>query len=104
MDIKAANGPPPEAARAATYFWGAYSVRRYGAAATVPAGCDPLKPDEVAGWASHVSAIQLETSWEGVRDTVESREAFGRGLCEATKLLLKEWKGWTVGGRGLSTR
>ena len=81
-DITAAKGPPPEAAAAATYFWGAYSIRRYAAGATVPVEMSPLSHTERTGWASKVAAVQLETSWEGVRESEATRLAFGRGLCE----------------------
>jgi hypothetical protein len=129
-DITAAKGPPPEAAAAATYFWGAYSVRvrpttsiwpaiassqarlvrlnvpffvccqRYGAAGTVPSDMDPLTPEEQSAWGNKVAAVQLETSWDGVRDSEESRVAFGQGLCEATQELLRAWTGWNVGNSG----
>lgn len=81
-DIVAAKGPPPEAAALATYFWGAYSIRRYAASATVPADMNPLSDAERSTWASKVAAVQLETSWEGVRESAATRCAFGRGLCE----------------------
>lgn len=81
-DITATKGPPPEAAATATYFWGAYSIRRYAASSTVPVDMSPLSGTERTAWASKVSAVQLETSWEGVRESVATRLAFGRGLCE----------------------
>ena len=81
-DITAVKGPPPEAAAAATYFWGAYSIRRYAASATVPVEMSPLSATESTGWASKVAAVQLETSWTGVRENAAMRLAFGRALCE----------------------
>lgn len=85
-DITATKGPPPEAAAAATYFWGAYSIRRYAASATVPVDMNPLSDTERARWASKVAAVQLETSWTGVRESAETRLAFGRALCEVRTL------------------
>jgi len=61
-DIRAINGPPDAVARASTYFWGGYSIRRYGVADTIPAPCSPL-PKEAAAWTKDVAAIQLETAW-----------------------------------------
>ena len=90
-DIKAALGPPAAAVAAATYFWGAYTIRRYGAAATTPADGNPV-PGE--GWARHVSAVQLETSWDGVRDSQPNREAFGQALCASALELLRAWRRW----------
>ena len=96
-DITAAKGPPPEAAAAATYFWGAYTIRRYGAASTIPEDMDPLTPDQRSAWGGKVAAVQLETSWDGVRESEEARTAFGQGLCEATQGVLQAWRGWELG-------
>ena len=91
-DITAKCGPPAAAVQAATYFWGAYTVRRYGAAATMAPDLDPLPPAAVDGWAKRVAAVQLETAWEGVRDSPEAQRAFGVALCDATVELLERVK------------
>ena len=85
-DIVAAKGPPPEAVAEATYFWGAYSIRRYGASGTVPADMHPLSDAERSTWASKVAAVQLETSWEGVRESAGTRCGFGRALSEVRRM------------------
>ena len=61
-DIHARSGPPHEVARAATYFWGGYSIRRYAVADTIPPQSSPL-PEESGAWNESVAAIQLETAW-----------------------------------------
>lgn len=84
-------------AAAATYFWGAYTCRRYGAASTIPENMDPLTAEARSEWGSKVAAVQLETSWDGVRESERARAAFGQGLCEATQEVLQAWRGWGLG-------
>ena len=89
VDVAAASAPPSSAAaRDATYFWGGYSARRYGAPTTVPDGKDPLSRAQIDDWASHVSAIQVETAWDGVRDTSDHRKAFADKFVDAVRLFL----------------
>ena len=90
-DIKAKWGPPPPEARGATYFWGAYTIRRYGAALTVPSKANPLPPAACTSWARHVAAVQLETAWDGVRKEAATRRRFAEALNEAVRELLHTW-------------
>lgn len=94
-DITARKGPPASEVAAITYFWGAYTVRRLGVPSSVPPHCNPLGQEAQAGWANHVAAIQMETSWEGVREGPEARSAFGKHLAAATEEFLQEWTTWT---------
>eukprot|EP00933_Yihiella_yeosuensis_P045385 TRINITY_DN4074_c1_g7_i1.p1 TRINITY_DN4074_c1_g7~~TRINITY_DN4074_c1_g7_i1.p1 ORF type:complete len:360 (+),score=45.61 TRINITY_DN4074_c1_g7_i1:104-1183(+) len=95
LDVKALTGPPEEAARAATYFWGGYSARRYGAPDTVPAHCNPLPPSDEAPWVKKVAAVQLETSWTGARENADARAHFAQSLHSAVVVLLETWAGWS---------
>lgn len=95
---KTATGAPAVSAADVTYFWGGYAARRYGAPGTVPKHASPLPEDARKSWAKHVAAIQLETSWLGVRDGPAQQRAFGKQLCWATGQLLQEWMGWTTPG------
>jgi len=95
-DIAGKSGPPPEEAKAVTYYWGAYTVRRYGAAHTVLDDASPLPKEDQETWARNVAAIQLETSWLGVRDGILEQRTFGEGLAWASEQLLEAWLGWTM--------
>merc|ERR1712060_744776 len=96
-DICAKTGPPPTAmAKAVTYFWGGYTSRRYGMPHTVPAEAAPLSAEDQENWAGKVAAIQLETSWLGVRDGILQQRSFGGTLSWAVENLLGSWMGWTM--------
>ncbi len=56
------------------YFSGGYTIEQHGS---------------VAG--GTISAIQMETPWQGVRDTEAHRKAFARAAAEALDEFLKTW-------------
>eukprot|EP00746_Dinoflagellata_sp_MGD_P076122 gnl/MRDRNA2_/MRDRNA2_30626_c0_seq1.p1 gnl/MRDRNA2_/MRDRNA2_30626_c0~~gnl/MRDRNA2_/MRDRNA2_30626_c0_seq1.p1 ORF type:complete len:333 (-),score=57.67 gnl/MRDRNA2_/MRDRNA2_30626_c0_seq1:281-1246(-) len=89
-DIHGKSAPPSKgAAAAATYFWGAYTARRYGAPRTVPEQFNPLPLDAQQSWANKVAAVQMETSWEGVRVDAASRQRFGDAILFPMKPIIR---------------
>lgn len=98
-DLCGTSGPPKDVVQGATYFWGAYTVRKYGCARSVPPECNPLPVEAQEGWANNVAAVQLETSWIGVREDAPSRIRFGEALRKAVECILKSWKGWSPQSR-----
>jgi len=99
-DIHGTSAPPSQGVAAvATYFWGAYTIRRYGACKTIPDHFNPLCLDAQHSWAMNVAAVQMETSWEGVRVDAESRQRFGHGLRVAVEEFLSIWQGWSMPDR-----
>eukprot|EP00445_Apocalathium_hangoei_P012202 CAMPEP_0203880596 /NCGR_PEP_ID=MMETSP0359-20131031/24988_1 /ASSEMBLY_ACC=CAM_ASM_000338 /TAXON_ID=268821 /ORGANISM="Scrippsiella Hangoei, Strain SHTV-5" /LENGTH=352 /DNA_ID=CAMNT_0050800245 /DNA_START=8 /DNA_END=1066 /DNA_ORIENTATION=+ len=95
LDMSAALGPPPEAARAATYFSGGFTTIRYAAPARVGPKQDPLTKEAQEGWASKVAGVQLETAWAGVRDSDDSKRNFGVAMQGSVAAFLGRWYGWT---------
>eukprot|EP00929_Paragymnodinium_shiwhaense_P089251 TRINITY_DN49431_c0_g2_i1.p1 TRINITY_DN49431_c0_g2~~TRINITY_DN49431_c0_g2_i1.p1 ORF type:complete len:349 (-),score=64.17 TRINITY_DN49431_c0_g2_i1:93-1139(-) len=88
--------PPPPSDRVSTYFWGGYSVRRYGAPSTIPAHCNPLSDEAQKTWATAVGAVQLETSWADAREDEGAQRNFARALQEAAEEFLLAWTGWSA--------
>lgn len=88
--------PSPVTASEPTYFHGGFTARRYGAPDTVPAGSNPLSGAARQTWAQHVAAVQVETSWVGVRDDTTAKEKFAQALRESVDMFLKMSRGWPV--------
>jgi len=74
---------PQPSAGSATYFWGAYTTRRYGAGATLPRNANALE----GAWASRVAVAQLEAAYD-VRTDPAKRTAFATAVCEGLRSLL----------------
>eukprot|EP00927_Polykrikos_kofoidii_P009000 TRINITY_DN13743_c0_g1_i1.p1 TRINITY_DN13743_c0_g1~~TRINITY_DN13743_c0_g1_i1.p1 ORF type:complete len:355 (-),score=45.37 TRINITY_DN13743_c0_g1_i1:121-1185(-) len=91
----AVTGPPSGPSRCATYFSGGYTTRRYGAPWSVSAGFNPLSPEAQESWAAHVSVVQLETCWVGVRENEVARRHFAKSLQEVTEAFLLKWYAWS---------
>jgi len=86
----------PEELAAVTYKHDGYTLRRYCAPATLTEEESPLSPAEQQALGGTVAAIQLVTSWLGVRNGIMERRLFGEHLCWAAETLLKEWVGWVM--------
>jgi len=89
-DTTGRNGPPSANAAPATYFWGGYTVRRYGCLAhTVPPRASPLPVEDADSWAKRVVAVQIETCWDARVDDA-ARERFASALRRAVDVFVEQ--------------
>jgi len=86
--------PSPGDVQSVPYFHGGYTARRYGACGTVPRSGNPLSKEAQKSWGTAVAAVQMETSWAGVREHDVAKRQFAKALRSSVETFLKTWKGW----------